>query len=158
MLIFFFFILLTIFVTYLYFIINSYVISFCFTAIIVWFCWKIMKTHSLNSLTLPCFVSPKIWKWVSEMKFAHRFQIQNTLSYANHFSASRNCLFPSNLQRPHSNTAFSRKNRLMFPFSVATSVEILFNAILFNDTWSITNLMMTYIGAGTYTQKTIKSD
>jgi hypothetical protein len=42
----------------------------------------------------------------------------------------------------------------MFPFSVANSVEVLFNAILFNDTWSITASTMTgrQIGAETHTK------
>jgi hypothetical protein len=46
---------------------------------------------------------------------------------------------------------FLAKICLMFPFSVATSVEILFNAILFNDTWYITNLM-TYRGRYLHTK------
>ena len=78
------------------------------------------------------------------------------LSYTNYVSAIRNCLFLSNAHLIKSNIDFSLANRLMFPFSVATSVKILFNAILFNDTWSITSWQATHKGRST--RNTIKSD
>lgn len=70
---------------------------------------------------------PKDLKLGFANEISRRFEIRTTLSYTNYFSALRNRLFSSNLrQYRFISFAFSHSNRLMFPFSVATSVKILF--------------------------------